>query len=361
MSDAVANGRQPEPEPTRPSTPYNLADVVPDLPASVSDVLGRNVGSAVASLPSSPELLIHLALAKKLEDIHTTILSVKAKADHAQQVASSALDMASVTASAPRTHARVAAAPPKPKPPCYSSPQTYTPPPPLPLSPLPLLPLLSPAPEARSPFQLLPPCLPPRDAGTPSTSLLSGPTQTFRPPGFPPKDHQRPYPPPNSPALLANLLLEKKIPRVVAVFIASINDDRTVSITAPQGYAAGFYAPYYDQLAKVTQQHISPENNSYEALRPAPAPASDSILRPPLRPRPPLKSHAVHLATRIAVGNARNLLPWERITKQTTSLVIQVPPTDAPSLIKKGNLLFNRVRLVRVMWSATPAAQCTLC
>ena len=77
MSDA---GRQPEPEPAHPPT-YNLADVVPDLLAFVLDVLGRNAGSAVASFPSSSELL---ALAKKLENIHATILSVKAKADHAQ-------------------------------------------------------------------------------------------------------------------------------------------------------------------------------------------------------------------------------------------------------------------------------------
>ena len=52
MSDAEANGHQPEPEPTHPPT-YNLADVVPDLSAFVSDVLGRNAGSAVASFPSS--------------------------------------------------------------------------------------------------------------------------------------------------------------------------------------------------------------------------------------------------------------------------------------------------------------------
>ena len=45
------------------------------------------------------------------------------------------------------------------------------------------------------------------------------------------------------------------------------------------------------------------------------------------------------------------------MTKQTTSLVIQVPPTDAPSLIKK-EMLFN---LVRPMWSATPAAHYALC
>ena len=34
----------------------------------------------------------------------------------------------------------------------------------------------------------------------PPTSLLSGPTQPFRPPGAPSKDLQRPYPPPNTPS-----------------------------------------------------------------------------------------------------------------------------------------------------------------
>ena len=58
--------------------------------------------------------------------------------------------------------------------------------------------------------------------------------------------------------------------------MASINDNGTVPITAPQGYAAGYYAPYYDLLAKGTQQHISPEHNTYEAFRPAPT--SDSLL-----------------------------------------------------------------------------------
>ena len=70
---------------------------------------------------------------------------------------------------------------------------------------------------------------------------------------------------------------------------------------------------------------------------------------------------AVHLSTGIAVSGARTHLPWDKITKLTTSLVIQVPPTDAPVLIKNGILLFNRVRPVRAMWSSTPATQCTLC
>ena len=119
--------------------------------------------------------------------------------------------------------------------------------------------------------------------------------------------------------------------------MASINDNGTVSITAPQGYAAGYCAPYYDLLAKATQQHIAPENNTYEAFRLAPT--SDSLLinRVPVSALPSdpallqkTVADAVHLATGIAIGNARTLLPWDRITKLTTSLVIQVPPTDVP-------------------------------
>ena len=142
--------------------------------------------------------------------------------------------------------------------------------------------------------------------------------------------------------------------------MTSIDDSGTV-LTAPQGYAAGYYAPYYDWLTKAAQQHIAPANNSYEAFRPAPT--SDSLLinRVPvsvlLADSTLQKSIAdtVHLAPGIAVGSARTLLPWERITKQTTSLVIQVSPINAPSLIKRGIVLFNRVRPVRAVWSATPA------
>ena len=64
-----------------------------------------------------PELLIHLAIAKKLEHFQTTIPNAKAKADHTQQVATSALNAAPATASASRTYAQMAAAPPKPSPP----------------------------------------------------------------------------------------------------------------------------------------------------------------------------------------------------------------------------------------------------
>ena len=53
--------------------------------------------------------------------------------------------------------------------------------------------------------------------------------------------------------------------------MASINDNGTTSITAPQGYAADYCAPYYDLLAKATQQHIAPKNTC-EAFRPAPTP-----------------------------------------------------------------------------------------
>ena len=109
-------------------------------------------------------------------------------------------------------------------------------------------------------------------------------------------------------------MLEKKLPREAAVFTATINDNGTVSLTAPKGYAAGYYAPYYDQLAKAAQHHIVPENNSYEAFRPAPT--SDSLLinRVPVSALPSdpallqnAIADAVHLSTGIAIGGARTL------------------------------------------------------
>ena len=72
--------------------------------------------------------------------------------------------------------------------------------------------------------------------------------------------------------------------------MASISDNGTVSIATLQGYAAGYYAPYYDLLAKATQQHIAPTNNTYEAFHPAPTldpPLITESLFPLSPPTPP--------------------------------------------------------------------------
>ena len=163
------------------------------------------------------------------------------------------------------------------------------------------------------------------------------------------------------------MLLQKKLLREAAIFTATINDNGTISLTAPQGHAAEYYAPYFIQLAKATQQHIAPENDTYEAFRPALSSDSHLINRVPISALPSdpalvqkAIADAVHLSTGIAVGGARTLLPWDKITTLNTSLVIQVPPTDAPVLIKNRILLFNRLRPVRAMWSSTHATKCTL-
>ena len=379
MCDATSIAHQLSSEaPAIPAT-LNPEDVVSDLSSFVSSVLGCAAGSAIDTLaPDStqtPALLIQLAFAKKLQDIHTTILSVKAKADHAQQVASTALNMASAAASASRTYAQMAAAaapPPSSKPhPNQSQPAAqFKPKAKTPLARPPAVPATSI--RAKKPAQSqasAQAAAAPSSENSPAPSTLS-PAQRrlFAPSGTPQKIPNGPTLLQTLPAILANLLLEKKLPREAAIFMASINDNGTVSITAPRGYAASYYAPYYDLLAKATQQHINPENNAYEAFRPAPT--SDSLLinRVPVSALPSdpallqkAIADAVHLSTGIAVSGARTLLPWDKITKLTTSLVIQVPPIDAPTLIKKGILLFNRVRPVRAMWSATPATQCTLC
>ena len=142
--------------------------------------------------------------------------------------------------------------------------------------PPPLETLLPPMPEAlaRSPLQL-PPHFLPRHSSHQPTPL---PNADFSPRRGPLKRSPMALHTllQTLPALLANLLLEKKLPREAAIFMASINDNGTVSITAPQGYPSGYYAPYCDLLAKATLQHIAPENNTYEAFRPAPT--SDSLL-----------------------------------------------------------------------------------
>ena len=353
-------------------TAFNLADTVSVLSSFVSSMLGCDAGSKVGSIPpvtsSSPDLLIQLAIAKKLEDIHATVLRVKAKADHAQQVASTTLNMASVAASTSRMYAQTAAAAalaPPPNPPAQAKPTKAKA---SPTRPPPAVPATSARGNKAS--ASAPAATPPSPPVTPPAPPAYSPAQRrlFAPLASPQKIPNGPTLLQTLPAILASLLLEKKLPRKAAIFMASINDNGTISITASRDFAAGYYAPYYDMLAKVTQQHINPENNTYEAFRPAPT--SDSLLinRVPVSALPSdpallqkTIADVVHLATGIAVGNARTLLPWDRITKLTTSLVIQVPPTDAPSLIKKGILLFNHIRPVRVMWSATPATQCTQC
>ena len=286
-------------------------------------MLGLNAGPMIASISPSPELLIHLAIAKKLEGFQTTILNAKAKADHAQQVATSAHNAASATANAARTYAQMIAAPPKPSPPPPSARPTGTgtitkayPRPGPPTAPK------SKKAQAASPEPSKPTAIAPPPAYSPAQRRI------FAPLRFPQRI-------PNSstllrtlPALLANPLLEKKLPREAAIFTATINDNGTVSLTPPKGYAADYYAPYHDQLAKATQQHIAPENNTYEASRPtdlglppinrvpvSALPSDPAILQKAI-------AGAVHPATGIAVGGARTLLPWERITKETTFLVI---------------------------------------
>ena len=106
----------------RDCTPaFNPDNVIPDLISFVSRTLSCDSNSVSPSGSYVDPLLLQLALAKKLEDIHATILSVKAKADHAQQVASSALNMASAAAS--RTYAQTAAAAAPPKPPPSQNPR----------------------------------------------------------------------------------------------------------------------------------------------------------------------------------------------------------------------------------------------
>ena len=124
MNDAEAEASTRQPAPEASASTFNPANSVSDLKSFITSVLGP---TALSSIPRgfAPEsYLIQLALARKLEDIHATILNVKATADHAQQVASSAqqaessaLNMASAAtaaaASASRTYAQTAAATPK--------------------------------------------------------------------------------------------------------------------------------------------------------------------------------------------------------------------------------------------------------
>ena len=103
-AEAIAHQLAPDYTPA-----FNSDNVIPDLISFVSRTLSCSSNSISPSGSYVDRLLVQLALAKKLEDIHATILSVKAKADHAQQVASSALNIASAAASASRTYTQTVA------------------------------------------------------------------------------------------------------------------------------------------------------------------------------------------------------------------------------------------------------------
>lgn len=254
---------------------------------------------------------------------------VKAKADHAQQVATSALHVASAAASTSRTYAQTAA----------SSSATVAA-----ASPKPSTSQGRPAAKASKPAA--PAALPsahskkPTPAATPAPGVLVGPTQTLRPPRVRIENSEWPHAPTNTAGPPCQSATWNKLPREAAIFTATINDNGTVSLTAPQGHATSYYAPYYK---KATQHHIAPEINAYEAFRPAPT--SDSLLtllinRVPISALPSdptllqeTIADAVCLSTGIAIGSARTLLSWDKITKLTTSIVIQAPPTYALTLI----------------------------
>ena len=148
-----------------------------------------------------------------------------------------------VTSAATRAYAQTVTAAPR------QSPKDRAPPPLLPL----LLPL-QPAPKARRPLplplQLPPPCL--------LRNPLHQPTLRHNADFSPPFGSQKIS---NSPtlfqtllALLANLLLEKSSPKKQpSPWRLSMTMEPSPYITAPKGYATGYYASYCDQLAKATQ------------------------------------------------------------------------------------------------------------
>ena len=239
MNDAEAEAiaHQLAPETFAPA--FNPANVVSGLNPFVSSVLGSTAVPA-SSNPTSfapDSLTIQLALAKRLEDIHAAILSVKAKTDHAQQIASSALSVASAAAATPPEHMPKQL--PLPRSRCRGTAAE----------------LRCPSSQGQSPS---PPATA-AAAGTPTSTQSKKPASATTPlpapattPAYSPAQRRllaplrSPQKTPNGPTLLqtlpvllANLLLEKKLAREAAIFMASINDNGTVSITAPQGYAAG--------------------------------------------------------------------------------------------------------------------------
>ena len=110
-AEAEASTRQPAPEASTPT--FKPSNTLSEMSCFITSMLGPAALSKTHPGFVPEPLLVQLALVRKLEGIHATILSVKATADHAQQVASAALNMASAaTSAATRSYAQTAAAPP---------------------------------------------------------------------------------------------------------------------------------------------------------------------------------------------------------------------------------------------------------
>lgn len=168
------------------------------------------------------------------------------------------------------------------------------------------------------------------------------------------------------PQVIATVLRNHDLPFAPCKVTATINSNGTVSVTAPQGYCSSFYQEYYTEMSRAIQDFLQPQNNTYQAFRPAPSKSQVMVNRVPVFPLSPdpavLRSDLASLiliSTGIQVEDVRRLNPDS--VKATTSLVITVAPSDVSALTKNGILLFNKVRTCELMWNASSATQCTLC
>ena len=126
----------------------------------------------------------------------------------------------------PQKHTRTKTAPlPNPPLPKISTPtRTKAPPPPV-----------APATSARSRRPAASAPGPPPESSPPLPAYSPAQRRLFAPLRTPQRILNGPTPLQTLSAALASFLLEKKLPREATIFMASTNDNGTVSITAPQG------------------------------------------------------------------------------------------------------------------------------
>lgn len=167
------------------------------------------------------------------------------------------------------------------------------------------------------------------------------------------------------PQIIATTLLKFNVASDALQIRSVINENGTVSITAPQGYSSSFYREYYTSIGKTIQHFIQPIDNSYLSFKAAPSKTQIMVNFVPTYPLPEnhdelrnMIDHIIFTNANVQIEEVRCLNPHS--TMNTTSLVISVNPEDAEMITAKRILMYNMVTPCNIIWTSSRVSQCTL-
>jgi hypothetical protein len=172
-----------------------------------------------------------------------------------------------------------------------------------------------------------------------------------------------------APDIAASVLREANCPLPLA-FTATVNDRGSLTLLAKNLYTpATEYSPYYEALSNRFNQAFPIGDNPFRPFRPAPNEVHLIIHGLPTQFLPPVSQEltasllpSIRNSADVTIFTARFLQPdpLKRATKQTTSVVVTVPPADVDRI---GNriYLFSKVRNVERAHSSNRFMQCKKC